>query len=52
MDPSRVLRADATELPLLVAAVGNAHAYQQARDAALARRVVYELSEALKRGKH
>jgi hypothetical protein len=51
VDPHYVLRADRTELPLLVAAVREAHAFALARDQALARRVVYELSEALKRGK-
>jgi hypothetical protein len=34
----------------LLAATIEAHAYQQARDEALARRIIYELSEALKRG--
>lgn len=47
-----MLRADATELPLLVAAAREAHAYQQARDQALARLVIRELAEALKRSRH
>lgn len=46
-----MLRADATELVVLVEAAAHAHAYQLARDDALARRVIRELAEALKRGK-
>lgn len=51
VDPSRVLRADATELAVLVAVTERAATFARQRDDALARRMVYELAEALKRGK-
>ena len=39
------------ERTALLAAAVEAHAYQQARDETLARRIVHELIEALKRGR-
>jgi hypothetical protein len=51
ISPSRVLRADPVELEILVAAAGHAHEYAQQRDQALARLVVRELSDAMKRGR-
>lgn len=46
-----MLRADPTELETLVAAAKYAHEYTQQRDLALARLVVRELADALKRGR-
>lgn len=51
MDPSRLLRADPYELETLVAAAQYAHEYHEQRDRALARLVVRELADALKRGR-
>jgi hypothetical protein len=51
IDPSRVLRADPYELAVLVAAFDHAADFARQRDDALARRVINELGEALKRGK-
>lgn len=51
IDPSRVLRADRHELAVLAAAFDHAAAFARERDDALARRVIFELGEALKRGK-
>lgn len=45
-----MLCAGTLERNTLLGAALEAHAYQQARDEALARRIVYELAEALKRG--
>lgn len=49
--PTAVLRADPDELAALAAIVTHAVDYQQHRDTALARRVVVELAEAMKRGR-
>ena len=46
-----LLRANMIERTALLAAAVEAHAYQQARDETLARRIVHELIEALKRGR-
>lgn len=46
-----MLRADPTELPLLIDAVEHAAHYQQGRDQALARLIITELAQALKRGR-
>ena len=51
IDPSRLLRADRIERELLMAASRHAHEYAEQRDRALARMVVHELAEALKRGR-
>ena len=51
VDPSRLLRADAVELDVLLRVVSEAHHYAEQRDVALARRIVSELSQALKRGR-
>ena len=50
IDPGRLLRADAVERPLLIAALEHAAKTQANRDEALARRVVSELAAAMKRG--
>ena len=49
--PSTLLRADAVELDVLVAAVREAHAYLERRDENFARRIVNEYAEAQKRGR-
>lgn len=49
-DPSRFLRADPVERPLLEAALEHAARYHAQRDEALAKRVVAELAAAQKRG--
>jgi hypothetical protein len=47
-----VLRADPLERELLMEATKYAHEYSEQRDRALARLVVSELADALKRGRH
>jgi hypothetical protein len=49
-DPSRFLRADPVERPILEAALEHAARYARERDEALAKRVVAELAAAVKRG--
>ena len=49
IDPSRLLRADEVERDLLLAAIGHAHAYTEQRDRALARLIINELAQAMKR---
>lgn len=49
-DPSRFLRADPVERPILEAALEHAARYHRQRDEALAQRVVAELATAVKRG--
>jgi hypothetical protein len=51
IDPAGLLRADPVERPLLIAALAHAAHWQADRDRALARQVVYELAQALKRGR-
>lgn len=52
IDPSRILRADPVERELLLAIIREAHQHADNRDQRLARLVVSELSQALKRGRH
>lgn len=47
--PTALLRADPTELPLLTAALEHAARWQSERDKALARMIISELAQALKR---
>ena len=47
--PHTVLRADAQELPLLIGALEHAARFQQERDKGLARLIISELGQALKR---
>jgi hypothetical protein len=49
--PTTLLRADPVELSALAAIVTRAAECQQQRDTALARRVVAEFAEAMKRGR-
>lgn len=51
ISPSLVLRADPMELELLVEATKRAHDYSEERDRALARLVISELADAMKRGR-
>lgn len=51
IDPSRVLRADPYEFAVLVEAARRAAEFAQKRDLALARTVVNELGQAMKRGR-
>jgi hypothetical protein len=51
VDPFRVLRASPDELDAITHAVRHAHDYHEARDAALARLIVHEYAEAMKRGR-
>jgi hypothetical protein len=52
ISPNTVLRADPLERELLMEATKHAHEYSEQRDRALARLVVSELADALKRGHH
>lgn len=47
--PTALLRADPVELPLLTGALEHAAKLQEDRDQALARRIIHELAQALKR---
>jgi ABC-type nitrate/sulfonate/bicarbonate transport system substrate-binding protein len=49
--PAHLLRADPVELPLLVAALEHAADWQREHDQHLARLIIHELAEALKRGR-
>ena len=51
IDPTRMLRADRDELPLLLEVVKHAQEWCELRDEALARRIVHELSMAMRRGR-
>lgn len=51
-DPAALVRAGPVELALMVKVVARAAEYRAERDRALARSVVSELAEALKRGRH
>jgi hypothetical protein len=51
VDPSRLLRADDVERALLLESVREAHRYAEQRDRALARMIISELAEAVKRGR-
>ena len=50
IDPSRLLRADPVEAPLLTRALEHAAKMHADRDEALAKRIIGELSLAMKRG--
>ena len=50
IDPSRLLRADPVEAPLLARALEHAAKMQGDRDEALAKRIIAELASAMKRG--
>ncbi len=47
--PGTILRADRQELPLLAGALEHAARFQQDRDKGLARLIISELAQALKR---
>jgi len=49
LQPGALLRADPVELPLLTAALEHAARWQAERDKALARLIIHELAQALKR---
>lgn len=49
IDPSRILRADDVERDLLMRAIGHAHEYAELRDRSLARLIIHELAQAMKR---
>lgn len=49
--PTALLRADPVELPLLVEAMEHAVKWHQERDRMLARTVISEYAQALKRGR-
>jgi hypothetical protein len=51
ISPSALLRADDVERDLLLRAVHEAHRYHEQRDRALARMIISELAEAMRRGK-
>jgi hypothetical protein len=49
ISPASLLRADPVEFPLLVAALEHAAAWHAERDKALARLIISELAQALRR---
>lgn len=51
ISPGLVLRAEPLERQLLVEATKRAHDYAEERDRALARLVICELADAMKRGR-
>ena len=51
MNPSAFIRADRREAALLIRSLEHAARYQRLRDERLARMIISELSQALKRGR-